>query len=290
MKIGGPPTRGIAGNPVLIGAATVLVILVAVFLSYNANKGLPFVPPYQVNAEVPSAAQLVVGNDVKIGGTRVRAVTEIKPKTLPDGRVIAVLGLTLDKDAGPLPTDSTLLVRPRSALGLKYVEVSRGTSSETYQDGDTIALAHARTPVELDEFLNMFDEDTRAATQANLEGFGTAFAGRGESINTAIGAFWPLLRDVQPVMANLSSPRTNLERLVTEAGDVASIVAPAAETQASLFRNLDTTMAALDEVSRPYIQDSITNAKPAMDAGIRTFPNQREFLANSEGLMRELRP
>ena len=35
---------GIAGNPVLIGAATVLVVLVAVFLSYNANQGLPFVP------------------------------------------------------------------------------------------------------------------------------------------------------------------------------------------------------------------------------------------------------
>ena len=34
---------GIAGNPVLIGAATVLVIIVAVFLSYNANQGLPFV-------------------------------------------------------------------------------------------------------------------------------------------------------------------------------------------------------------------------------------------------------
>ena len=56
---------GIAGNPVLIGAATVLVILVAVFLSYNANQGLPFVPTYQVKAEVPSAAQLVVGNDVQ---------------------------------------------------------------------------------------------------------------------------------------------------------------------------------------------------------------------------------
>src|SRR3954471_14055603 len=119
---------GIAGNPVLIGAATVLVILVAVFLSYNANKGLPFVPTYQIKAEVPSAAQLVVGNDVKIGGTRVGAVSEITPKQLDNGRVIAVLGLTLDKDAGPLPKDSTLLVRPRSALGLKYVEITRGHS------------------------------------------------------------------------------------------------------------------------------------------------------------------
>ena len=41
---------GIAGNPVLIGAATVLVVLVAVFLSYNANQGLPFVPTYSLKA------------------------------------------------------------------------------------------------------------------------------------------------------------------------------------------------------------------------------------------------
>ena len=62
---------GIAGNPVLIGAATMLVVLVAVFLAYNANQGLPFVPTYELKAEVPSAANLVVGNDVRIGGSRV---------------------------------------------------------------------------------------------------------------------------------------------------------------------------------------------------------------------------
>lgn len=281
---------GIAGNPALIGAATVLVILVAVFLSYNANRGLPFVPTYEVKAELPSAAQLTIGNDVKIGGTRIGAVTEIKPRQLENGQVIAVLNLSLDRDAGPLPQDSTLLVRPRSALGLKYVEITRGRSRETYQDGDTIPLARAQTPVELDEFLNMFDEDTRAASQASLEGFGTAFAGRGESINTAIGAFRPLLRDVVPVMQNLSDPRTNLERFVVEAGDTAAIVAPAAETQASLFRNLSTTMTALDDVARPYIRDSITRGKPALDAGIELLPDQRPVLQNTEALMRELQP
>ena len=31
-------------NPVLVGAVTVLAVLVAVFLAYNANQGLPFVP------------------------------------------------------------------------------------------------------------------------------------------------------------------------------------------------------------------------------------------------------
>jgi ABC-type transporter Mla subunit MlaD len=281
---------GIAGNPVLIGAATVLVVIVAVFLSYNANQGLPFVPTYQLKAELPSGANLVVGNDVKIGGSRVGTVSSLTPRTESDGRVIAVAGLKLDKDAGPLPVDSKLLVRPRSALGLKYVEITRGRSSRTFADGDTIRLAQAEEPVELDEFFNMFDPATRRAAQQNLQGFGTALAGRGESINTAIGAFRPLLRDVIPVMQNLAAPDTQLRRFVSELGTFNALVAPVAETNASLFVNLDATMAALREVARPYIQDSITKGKPALDEAIRDFPRQRPFLANTEGLMRELRP
>ena len=117
---------GIAGNPVLIGAATILVVLVAVFLAYNANSGLPFVPTYELKAQVPSAANLVVGNDVRIGGSRVGSVSAIAPETLDDGTTIAVLTLELDKGVAPLPRDSTLLVRPRSARGLKYVEITRG--------------------------------------------------------------------------------------------------------------------------------------------------------------------
>ena len=64
----------IAANPVLIGAATTLVVIVAVFLAYNANNGLPFVPTYQLDAEVPNAANLVRGNDVRMGGARVGVI------------------------------------------------------------------------------------------------------------------------------------------------------------------------------------------------------------------------
>jgi ABC-type transporter Mla subunit MlaD len=282
---------GIAGNPVLIGAATILVVLVAVFLAYNANRGLPFVPTYELKAEVPSAANLVVGNDVRIGGSRVGFVGGIEAQRRDDGTTIAVLDLTLERSVSPLPRDSTLIVRPRSALGLKYVEITRGTDSEGFDDGATIPITAATpTPVEFDEVLSMFDDETREAASANTIGFGDAFAGRGESINTAIGAFRPLLRDIVPVAQNLSSPETNLRRFFGELGDAAAIVAPAAESQAELFVNLDTTFRALREVSRPYIQDSISGGVPALDTAIRALPVQRPFLRNAEGLFRELRP
>jgi len=285
-------SRGnIAGNPVLIGAATVLVILVAVFLSYNANQGLPFVPSYKLTAEMPSAANLVRGNEVRIGGTRVGTVDSIGVERRDDGASIALLGLKMERSVDPLPIDSTLLIRPRSALGLKYVEIMRGTSDDGFADGDTIPLANATPdPVEFDEFTNMFDEETRAASQTNLKEFGDALAGRGASINQAIGAFRPLLEDIIPVAQNLASPETNLQRLIVELADAARIVAPAAESQAALFVNLDATFGALREVARPYIQESITEGPATLDAAIESFPVQRPFLANTEGLFRELQP
>jgi virulence factor Mce-like protein len=282
---------GLAGNPVLIGAATVLVVLVAVFLAYNANQGLPFVPTYTLKAELPSAANLVVGNDVMIGGSRVGLVQGINAERRDDGTSIAVVDLKMERAIAPLPRDSTLIVRPRSALGLKYVEITRGSEEGGYEDGDTIPLAAATPPaVEFDEVLNMFDEPTRDAAATNTNGFGDAFAGRGESINTAIGALRPLLRDVVPVAESLADPDTNLRRFVRELGDAARIVAPAAEAQAQLFVGLDATFGALREVARPYIQDSISGGPPALDAAIESFPVQRPFLRNTEGLFRELRP
>lgn len=284
-------TSSIAANPVLIGAATTLVVIVAVFLSYNANNGLPFVPTYQLDAAVPSAAQLVRGNEVRIGGARVGVVDEIVAKHHANGSVSALLKMKLEKRVDPLPKDSTVLVRPKSALGLKYVEITQGRSKAGFQEGDTIPLRNATPkPVEIDEVLNTFDEATRRASQRNLQEFGNALAGRGQDLNTAIGELPVLLRNLEPVMVNLSDPRTRLNRFFKELGDAAAIVAPAAETQAELFRNLDTTFTALASVSRPFIQEAIRRGPASLDAGIRSFPVQRPFLLNSQRFFAELRP
>ena len=42
-------------NPVLVGALTVLVTIVAVTLAYNATNGLPFVPSYSLAVRVADA-------------------------------------------------------------------------------------------------------------------------------------------------------------------------------------------------------------------------------------------
>ncbi len=280
------------GSPVLVGAITLLVAIVAVFLSYNANSGLPFVPTYDLEADVPNAANLVVGNDVRIGGQRVGAVSEITPVPGEDGKPpTARVELKLEKKVDPLPVDSTLIIRPRSALGLKYVELTPGESDEGFQAGDTIPASQATPkPVEIDDVFNTFDVKTRRGAQRSLEGIGTALAGRGQDINEAIVDLRPLLFYLQPVANNLADPDTQLARFFQELGDAAAEVAPVSETQASLFVNLDITFTALASVARPFIQETISNSPATEDAAIRGFPQQRPFLRNTTALFRELKP
>lgn len=279
------------GSPVLVGAITVLVLVVGVFLAYNANKGLPFVPTYDLNAEVPDAANLVVGNDVRIGGDRVGIVDSIKAVRADNGKTSAVIGLKLDKIVEPLAKDTDVIIRPRSALGLKFIELTPGKGRQDFRPGDTIPLKNATPrPVEIDEVFNTFTKPTRIGIQQSLTGFGDALAGRGESLNEAIGSLRPLLTHLAPVAQNLSAPETGTARLFRELEAAASEVAPVSEEQAALFKNLDITFGALGEVARPFIQEFIRESPPTEDTAIREFPRQRPFLRNTAALFRELRP
>ena len=116
-------------NPVLIGAVTVLIAIIAVFLAYNANTGLPFVPTRELKVDIANGSNLVVGNDVRSGGFRIGVVNDMKPIALPSGQTGAQLMLHLDQTHSRVPVDSTATILPSSVLGTKYVDLHTGTSS-----------------------------------------------------------------------------------------------------------------------------------------------------------------
>src|SRR3954471_4601622 len=212
----GRGATSVVASPVLVGAITVLIVTVSVFLAYNANRGLPFVPTYDLSVRMPNASNLVRGDEVRAAGFRVGVVDTIKPATvLIRGRVtpIAVANVKLDKVVEPLPLATRVIVRPRSSLGLKYIELTLGRSGRGFVAGATVPLANAELPVEFDDLLNTFDDPTRAASQVVLAGYGDALAGRGASVNAALAALNPFFRFLAPVMRNVSAPRTGLRDL-----------------------------------------------------------------------------
>src|SRR3954464_7393991 len=130
----GRGATSVVASPVLVGAVTILVVTVSVFLAYNANRGLPFVPTYDLSARLPNASNLVRGDEVRAGGFRVGVVDTIKPATqVIAGRTrpVAVVNMKLDQTIKPLPIDTTVVVRSRSSIGLKYVELTLGKSKRS---------------------------------------------------------------------------------------------------------------------------------------------------------------
>ncbi|MEV4422820.1 MlaD family protein [Patulibacter sp. NPDC049589] len=280
----------LAANPVLIGAATVLIAIVAVVLAYNANSGLPFVKTYRIKAEVPDAAGLIVGNDVRKGGSRVGFVSAVVPRRGTDGSQGATVELKLDESARPLPADSRVEIRPRSVLGLKYVQLTPGKATTALKDGQTIDLRYAGAkPVELDDLFDTFDTPTRKASGSNLVEFGTAVAGRGDGLNRAIVGLTPLLTHAEPALRNLVDPGTGLNRLFPALLQAADEVAPVAQSQADLVTGLRRTLGGLDAV-KPAIQDSISYGPRALKAGTEELPRQAAFVNASTELFRRLRP
>jgi virulence factor Mce-like protein len=281
-----------AASPVLIGATTVLIALVAVFIAYNANSGLPFVPTYNLKAELPSGGKLVKGNEVRVGGFRVGVVKDLTPEVRTvngERRAVAVAELSLDKKLEPLARDTKLRVRPRSALGLKYIEIQPGTSKSTYKSGDTIPVKQASEPLEFEDLFSTFDPKTRPHIQNATAGFGEAFAGRGRSINRSIEALNPFFRALTPVMKNLSDPDTELDEFFRQIGRASAQAAPVAHTQALLFTDMADTFAAIS-ASPQALQDTIEKAAPTMDVSIDSFRVQRPFYADFTDLSHRLRP
>jgi virulence factor Mce-like protein len=282
---------GVASNPILVGAVTVLVVIVAVFLAYNANNGLPFVSTYNLKARVPNADALVKGNEVRIGGVRVGIVKKVVPVNLADGRVAAELSLSLDKSAEPLPVDSTITVRPKSALGLKFLQVAPGDSKKGFEAGETIPVTASHPePVDIDEFFDMFDKPTRQAIRQSLAGFGNALAGRGPQLNEAFGALRRAVVSGQPVLRKIVEPSSNFAGFWRALENLSATVAPVAETQASMFAALDRTFAAFARVSRPYIQETIEKSPPTLDEVNADLPALRPFLRDTARFFTALRP
>ena len=326
---GRSPIQSIAASPTMVGAVKTLIVIVAVFLAYNANRGLPFVPVYRVAVEVPNAGRLVEFNEVRIGGHRVGVVESLEPVLDSDASTTAQAGdgdvagtdgavarmtLKLDESVGPLPEDSIFRVRYRSSFGLKYLEVIRGVgapAAEGFVFDGTDDVGDCMLPedpeafpdqipesardgcfqeqTEFDDINNTFDTRTRENARRNLVGFGDGFAGRGMSLNDTIEGLEPLFRHLRPVAEVLAADETRFERFFPALARTAQIVAPVAVEQAQLFTRMAIAFAAISE-DPEALQDTIAEGPATLETGIETLPAQRTFLSEFAEASRELRP
>lgn len=277
------------GNTVLIGSAIILIATVGVFVSYQADKGLPFVPYYQVYFDVPDAAEMVPGSEVRIGGTRVGQVVKIKAIPGRHGQpAYARLEGHLTR-LNRLPVDSVVAVRPRSILGAKYLDLQIGRARRTILSGGTLPLRQSRQVVELSDAFNLFDAETTRGLRATISGLGDSVAGRGQAINDAIGAARALMGPLQRVTRNLVAPSTDLAGFIRGAAGTMRALAPVSSQLGSLVDEAATTLQALD-TARTALGQALEELPPTEATGTVVLRRVTPVLRDTAGLLRDIRP
>jgi virulence factor Mce-like protein len=287
-------------NPILVGTITILVVTIAVYLSYIAENGLPFSPSYTVNVDVTNAAELVKNAPVRIGGALVGQVLTITPE--PAGadpgyhRPFARLQLRLQRSLEPLPYDTRYEVRTQSALGAKYVELLPGRDHNTRRtpallDGGTFRLGtkqkHNIAIVDLSDAFRVFGPATAHGLRGALYGLGDAVAGRGAQFNDTIYQLRRLISPLESLLRLLASPSTNLPRFISGAAATTGALAPVAPTISALLANGAKTFAAL---SRSNLGQAIDQLPPTESVATTVLTNARPVLVDTASLVQALKP
>lgn len=287
-------------NPILTGAITILVVAVAVYLSYIAENGLPFVPTYNIKVDVPNGAELVKNADVRIGGARVGQVLKIAPE--PRGTdpgyngPFARLTIALQRGLQPLPYDTRYQIRLASVLGGKYVEILPGHAENTphtpaLQDGGTFQLgtkfSHNLPIVDVDTAFRVFGPKTQQGIRNATGELGNAVAGRGTDFNGTIYSTRQLLGPLDSLLGLLASPNTHLAQFISGAASTAGALAPVAPTISALLSNSAVTFQALNS-SR--FGQTIDQLPPTESVATTVLTNAQPVLADAAATVQALKP
>ena len=223
------------------------------FVAYNANEGLPFVPTYDVSVDVPDAAQLVKGDDVRIGGARVGQVQEVtaveRPRRAAAGR--RACGSRSTPTSSRCPRTAALrCARCRSSAASTWRSRRAGRAAAS-SPAARCGVARARPTVDLDEALQIFDAETRRGLGTATSGLGEAVAGRGAGLNRTLQSTRSLLPRLERVLRTLVARDTNLRGLLRAAARTTGALAPVAEPLGGLVAEGATTLEALGAAAEP---------------------------------------
>ena len=209
-----PPTTG----RILIAVGFAISCFgLALFLWLAFGGPIPLKPEgYRFTVPMQEATQLAVESDVRISGV---SVGKVKRVELGDDGAEATI--ELDSEYSPIPSDTRAILRQKTLLGETYVELSPGSAeTEPLPEDGTLAAAQVSDAVQLDEIFRTFDDRTRAAFQAWMEGQAAALRGRGDDLSVAIASLEPFADELERSLRLLDSESAAVSRFTRDGGQV----------------------------------------------------------------------
>jgi virulence factor Mce-like protein len=232
------PSTRIGQNLVIFLFFALLSVSGLLWLAINTGQRFgPLPPQYILNFEVRDAAGLVEGSDVRIAGVLVGKVRMIT--TTSTGAKVEI-GIDPVNDYDKIYTDAVVLIRPKSLLGEKYVDMNRGHSNVRIPEGGALPASQAMTQVEVDQVLNNSDEATRRALSTNLISLGQATKDRGTDLNATIPELRAIAEHLTPVSARFKDRTAQIDHILVDTDIILTALSDEHAQVATLLQSADT--------------------------------------------------
>lgn len=281
--------RAVARKPsrlrlIALGLAGIATLVGLLIFGIKSPNGIPGRAYYEIDVAFKDADNISIHSQVRMGG---RLVGQVLHPRVEDGQAVVTLQLT--PDVAPLTSDTRVTVKPRSAIGVRFVEIDPGTRGVPLRGGDRIPASQTASTRPLDEALSTLDARTRAHAQVLLRELGDSVAGRGEGLNDAVAAGGPFLRDLSAVTGAIADRTGASARLVRGADTLAGALDPVrADLAAGLRPSAAVARAFADE--RDALHATLEAAPPALGTISSQLRGTRSLVAEVSRFARRALP
>ncbi len=210
----------------------------------SINMGLhgPWSSEFALKAEFATANGLVPQAEVRVSGVHVGTVLAIGDSR--DGGALVQMAL---QPGIRLRHDTRAVIRPKTLLGEKFVELVRPQSSDQayLQSGATIPKAQTGQATEIDDILNAMDAPTRKAMSESFRQLGIALDSRQQDVSAALPSLDSTLANLRPLARVGESRQKELDRILTNLTTIMQALADEQDQLGHLVNSGDTVMSGI---------------------------------------------
>lgn len=257
----------LTSRPLLIG---VLAVAAVVGLAFSLSGG----SDREVRVRFADADGLVSGNEIRVAGVPAGTVKSVAIAIdRSTGQQYADTVLQVEDSHWPLHQGTTFAVRPKGVLSNVFVALNPGSHSAPVIDSaHTFGLDETSSPINLDEFSNLFDPSVRTSLRTQIQEGTIAFGGAGASnLNATLRNLNPLSSDLSPLTAVLAQRSPELDRLNGEFDTITAELASEDTNLRGLIENGNVFLGAL-AARQHQLQDVLDHASStlsSLDTGLR---------------------
>ena len=264
------------------GALALAVALVVWLLLVRGPSGTEYTLLFQ------TAGQLVVDDDVQVGGRRVGSVREIE---LTDDNQAAIK-VVVEEPYAPLREGTQAIIRLTSLSGIanRYIALTPAPGdAEELDEGATLTANATTDVVDLDQIFNALDERTRGDLADVVKGFATQYEGKGDEAGESAKYFNPLLSSSRRLVQEVTEDEAALTEFLVNSSRAVTTIAERRDDLADLVGNANATASAIGQENA-----ALARALGLLPTTLRrantTFVNLRATLDDLDVLVAESKP